>query len=293
VKYATRKLRSPIKWHGGKSYLARRIIALFPSHRVYVEPFAGGLSVLLNKPQTGREVVGDLNTSLINFWVTLRDHPSLRERLDETEYNASSFASAKEQAENSCGIACAWAFLVRNRMSRGGLGKDFAWSERLRGKRRAGGPVPGELNAWDTIRSELPGIVERIQDVEIYGYDAVQLIRSEDAPGVLFYCDPPYCHETRTHKKAYAHEMSLDQHAELLSVLKNCQGKVILSGYANPLYDDVLVGWNRHIFEMPNHSGQGKTKQRRVEVLWESPAPQLGQPRPVKPLDGQMELFGE
>ena len=31
---------------------ARRIIARFPGHRVYVEPFAGGLSCLLNKPRS-------------------------------------------------------------------------------------------------------------------------------------------------------------------------------------------------------------------------------------------------
>ena len=41
-----KKLRSPLKWHGGKSYLARRIIALMPPHKTYVEGFAGGLSIL-------------------------------------------------------------------------------------------------------------------------------------------------------------------------------------------------------------------------------------------------------
>lgn len=38
-----RKAQSVIKWHGGKFYLARRIVALMQSHRVCVEPFAGGL----------------------------------------------------------------------------------------------------------------------------------------------------------------------------------------------------------------------------------------------------------
>src|SRR5207248_1650852 len=36
---------SPLKWHGGKHYLARRIVALMPRHLHYCEPFFGGGSV--------------------------------------------------------------------------------------------------------------------------------------------------------------------------------------------------------------------------------------------------------
>ena len=39
----------PLKYHGGKRYLAKRIIALMPEHITYVEPFFGGGSVLLHK----------------------------------------------------------------------------------------------------------------------------------------------------------------------------------------------------------------------------------------------------
>jgi hypothetical protein len=42
-----RFLRPPLKTHGGKRYFARRILARLPDHRAYIEPFAGGLSVLL------------------------------------------------------------------------------------------------------------------------------------------------------------------------------------------------------------------------------------------------------
>src|SRR5215211_4183993 len=77
----------PLKWHGGKSYLARRIVALMPRHLHYVEPFAGGLAVLLARDpadprlwagDTGNtrgvsEVVNDLDGRLTNFWRVLRD----------------------------------------------------------------------------------------------------------------------------------------------------------------------------------------------------------------------------
>lgn len=45
----TSSLSQPLKWHGGKHYLAQKIIDLMPKHLHYVEPFGGGLAVLLNK----------------------------------------------------------------------------------------------------------------------------------------------------------------------------------------------------------------------------------------------------
>ena len=49
-------LRPPVKWHVGKRYLARRIVGNFPPHKVYLEPFGGGASVLLNKTPAAVEV---------------------------------------------------------------------------------------------------------------------------------------------------------------------------------------------------------------------------------------------
>ena len=63
----------PLKWHGGKYYLAARIVALMPQHKHYVEPYAGGLSVLLAKDPDGvSEVVNDLHGQLTNFWRVLQ-----------------------------------------------------------------------------------------------------------------------------------------------------------------------------------------------------------------------------
>ena len=76
----------PLKWHGGKSYLARRIVGLMPRHLHYVEPYAGGLAVLLARdPDDPRmwlgdtsdergvsEVANDLDGRLMNFWRVVR-----------------------------------------------------------------------------------------------------------------------------------------------------------------------------------------------------------------------------
>src|SRR5271165_2298935 len=78
------EMNLPLKWHGGKYYLASKIVRLMPSHVHYVEPFFGGGAVLLarepNEPELWlfphkgvSEVVNDINGLLINFWRVLQD----------------------------------------------------------------------------------------------------------------------------------------------------------------------------------------------------------------------------
>jgi DNA adenine methylase len=261
------KLRPAVKWHGGKAYLAREIVPRMPAHAVYVEPFAGGLSVLLNKPRSAREVVGDLNGDLMGLDRCLQDQPeALIGRLSTTPYTPQSFTWSLEPGTNDDQVTAAARFIVKHRFSRGGLGKTFAWSERLRGGQ------PGDKNAWATILKQLPRIAARLEGVEMHHADAIELIRRHDGAATLFYLDPPYLPESRTARKIYAHEMSSDDHAELLGAIAQVRGMVILSGYRSALYDHALASWERHEIEKPNNAGQGKTKERRTEVLWLNPA---------------------
>jgi DNA adenine methylase len=92
---------------------------------------------------------------------------------------------------------------------------------------------------------------------------------------VVHYCDPPYLHSTRTHRKAYALEMTTDQHADLLALLRTVRGSVLLSGYRSTLYDAELSDWHRVDWERPNDSGQGRSKGRRVECLWTNRRPSV------------------
>jgi DNA adenine methylase len=255
------KLRSPLKWHGGKSYLARRIIALIPPSRAFAEHYAGGMSVGLNLEPVACHLANDIDPDLIHFWRQLRANEGggLLDAILEQPYSEPTFLEALDRPGN------ALAFLVRNRMSRGGLGKTFAWSGRTRGGR------PGDLNAWETFKAELPAIVARLASIELTCRDGLESIRAADdahGPDVVHYCDPPYLPSTRSHPRAYSREMTVDQHLAMLAALRGVRGAVLLSGYRSDLYDAELAGWHRVDFDMPNHSGQGRSKQRRVECLW-------------------------
>ena len=98
---------------------------------------------------------------------------------------------------------------------------------------------------------------------------ALEVIRREDGPGTLFYCDPPYLHETRATAREYgALEMTEADQRELLELLLQVEGKVMLSGYPSALYDKALSGWNQHTFDIANHASGARAKGRQTEVLW-------------------------
>jgi DNA adenine methylase len=64
----------PISYIGGKRTLAKKIIALFPEHTAYVEPFCGGAQVLFQKEPSKVEVLNDLDGEIVNFFRVCQAH---------------------------------------------------------------------------------------------------------------------------------------------------------------------------------------------------------------------------
>ena len=125
---------TPIKWHGGKHYLATRIIELMPEHIHYVEPYFGGGSVLLHKNPIGvSEVVNDICGELMNFWRVLRSDDTLHEfaRIIQTiPFSKPEWELYKLRGSTS--VREAVNFFVRCRKSRAGQCNEFAHITRNR-----------------------------------------------------------------------------------------------------------------------------------------------------------------
>jgi hypothetical protein len=70
-------LRAPFPWFGGKSRAAPLIWQHLGNVKNYVEPFAGSLAVLLQRPEDGHtETVNDRDCFLANFWRALSEDPA-------------------------------------------------------------------------------------------------------------------------------------------------------------------------------------------------------------------------
>lgn len=103
---------------------------------------------------------------------------------------------------------------------------------------------------------------ERLKEAQIENTDALTLIERYNDENTLIYCDPPYLQELRK-KNMYKHEMSNEQHIELLKVLKASKSKIILSGYDNDLYNSELHDWTTTEKETTAQMGL-----HRTEKLW-------------------------
>lgn len=265
------KLTPPLKWHGGKHYLARRIVELMPPHVHYVEPYAGGLSVLLAKdPEGVSEVVNDIDRDLTNFWRVLAcpaRFPAFVRTMQATPYSECEWEDAQGYSSLfTSSVTCAVGFFIFCRQSLAGRMTSFAPLS----KRRTRRGMNEQASAWLNAVEGLPAIHERLMRVAIRCAPALQVIAQEDSPDTLFYLDPPYLAETRSAPDVYTHEMTEADHIQLLTALGKVKGKVMLSGYRSELYDDfaTAAGWSRHDFNLPNNAASGSAKDRKWEALW-------------------------
>ena len=257
--------RSVLRYHGGKWRLAPWIISHFPEHKIYVEPFCGAASVLLRKPRVDNEIINDLDGDVINLFRVLRD-PEDSQQLQgllfltpfAREEYTESFAFSAEPVER------ARQLIVKSFM---GFGGDAIYKEKNRGyfrDRRKGSSPP--CKDWATYPEEIRLFCERLRGVTIEHRDAKEVMWHYDSEDTLFYVDPPYLLNTRTHGRAYQFEMTVEEHVELASFLSQCKGMIVISGYPSELYEHLYSSW-----DVVSRNAIGEKASRKVECLWISP----------------------
>ncbi len=125
--------------------------------------------------------------------------------------------------------------------------------------------MSGVVSRWLGGVEALADIGTRLIRVQIENRPALDLIRLYDSKQTLFYCDPPYLHDTRGDSSAYGFEMVEAEHVALANVLVHCKGKIAISGYRNRLMDKLYKGWRR--FDAASKQCHS-IKKMRQECLW-------------------------
>jgi len=300
--------RPALRYYGGKWRLAPWIINHFPIHRIYVEPFGGAASVLLQKPRSYAEIYNDLDREVVNVFSVLRDPATaveLEHLLRLTPFSRDDFNAAYELCDDPIEQARRTIF-----KSFAGYGSDsihrrkasdssFKFKEHSNmftapcgfNNRPSMHPAPtgfrcdahrsGTMPAhdWANYPDHIYSFVERLQGVVIENRPAAKVIKCFDSKDTLFYVDPPYVKSSRRRKDhGYAHEMSDEDHEQLASQLHGVQGMVILSAYPCELYNRLFHDWRKYERKSTSQNGDpGK------EVLWIS----LNVP------EQQFQLFGD
>ncbi len=256
-----------------------------PPHRVYVEPFCGAASVLLQKPRCHAEIINDLDGEIVNLFRVLRDPKSaarLIELLELTPFSRDEYEEAYTLSDDP--VENARRLIYR---SFAGFGNGSATRSKGRSGFRvtkADGSYRNYPRDWADHTKAMAAIVARLRGVVVENIDALDLITQLDHADTLHYCDPPYVFATRTKKACamYRHEMSDDQHIALAECLHGLKGMVMLSGYSSALYDTLYSGWKRFEF-----SARADQNLKRTECVWLNPAAAARRPQ------GNLQLADE
>jgi DNA adenine methylase len=254
-------------WYGGKYSHLDWLLPLLPLTHHYCEPFGGSAAVLINRPPAPVETYNDIDGDVANFFRVLRDQKeALIEAIGLTPFSREEFEVAIEESSDSLtDLERARRFFIRARQVRTGLAQTASsgrWAH-CRLTSRAG--MAGAVSRWLGSVEGLPEIAQRLLRVQIENGPAIEVIRRYDSKKTLFYCDPPYPHDSRGDSNAYRYEMTDEEHRELARILHDVQGLVAISGYHSPLMDELYEEW--YCTDAPVkkvHSVKGL----RQEVLW-------------------------
>ena len=254
-------------WYGGKYSHLDWLLPLLPETMHFCDVFGGAAAVLINRNPAPVETYNDLDSELVTFFRVLRDQKeALIEAIGPTPFSREELARAcTEPTADLSDLERARRFFVRARQVRTGLAQTASagrWAHCLLTS-RAG--MAGAVSRWLGSIEDLSAIAQRLLRVQIENAPALEILARYDSSETLFYCDPPYVHDTRGDSKANGYEMTNSDHRALAQTLNSIKGKVALSGYHGPLYDELYHNWWR-IEAGPKlcHS----VKKERTEILW-------------------------
>lgn len=257
-----------IRYPGAKWQLASWIIDHIPTHHTYVEPFFGSGAVFFNKPVSPSEYINDLDGEVVHLFRTLREQPeALAAAIELTPWAREEYELSYDLADTTDPLERARRTIVRHWQAYGGTAHRGTYRSGWRHSGPQGGATKNVTRQWEGVPDRIRATAARLRHAQIECLPAVTLLGRINGPDVLAYVDPPYLGKTRKWKRFYAAEMFDEaSHTELLETLIDFQGLVLLSGYGNELYDDMLADWAR-----VERRAAAEKGQERTEVLWINP----------------------
>jgi len=223
-------INSPFRYAGGKFYARKLILAHIPRHTTYFEPFAGGGSIFFAKNKVEFNQLNDIDTELVNVYLTIRDNPnelinflkkrSLKESRIPNSYSEGVFLgeplpATKElhgffkhiyKPQNNIERAGRWFYLNRTSFSGIMNTHNMYWGY--------GDKYSMQPKNWpqNIIRTS-----HKLKGVNITSSDFETVIDNADDNAFLF-IDPPYFNADQD--KFYQHSFSKKDHFRLVECLK-------------------------------------------------------------------------
>lgn len=268
--------------YGGKHYMLKHLLKYLAPHEKYVEVFGGTAKLLFAKDPSPIEVYNDIDGDFYNFFKVLQDD-DLFEKFYKlcicTPYSREIFYECRESLKNEeDNVLRAWEFFVIARQCFSGRYKSPSWARCLTQSCRN---MPLHVSAWISSIEKLQDVHARMMSVMVENIDFRNIIIDIDSSDTLFYLDPPYVKSSRKGNDKYRYDMEDLDHKDLVNILLNIKGKVILSGYRNDIYKELEDnGWSREEYSITsfaagrtddtglNKKGAVLLNQQRLESIY-------------------------
>lgn len=255
------QLKTPIAYYGGKQQMLKYILPLIPEHEQYVEPFIGGGAVFWAKVPSKYETINDKDNHIINFYLVIKNKfDELYKLVDHTlqsEYQYKLSAQILKGEIEATDVEKAWALWVNLNLSFNHiLLSGFCFGKSLKKTPRIFYKKQNFIN-----------LANRLEKVEIFCRDALDVIQIKNAENTFMYIDPPYFNTNMGHYKGYSEE----DFKNLLELLSKAKFKFLLSCYPSELLEEYIDKnkWNIISKEMSLSASPIKngTRKKKTELL--------------------------
>lgn len=265
------ELHAPFPYIGGKRRVAKKVWAALGNPRVYVEPFAGSLGVLLGRPRMRNDMiehVNDLDGHVANFWRSARLHPQrVAEAFDlpPVEWELQAAARALNESRESIGRRLA----EDEKWCDPELAGRWAWRMSVAALPKANVTTLGkEVGGTEVVDGPavMFGLQQRLRRVRVYSGDWKRTIERASAARIgqaAFFLDPPYGASIRT-EALYAVESDVADECGRWAAQHHYH-RIVVAGREGE-HDETLRGWRTATWKSVGMGGSFS------ECLWISPA---------------------
>ena len=251
-------IRPPLRgWLGGKSRLVKTIVPLIPEHKCYAEVFAGAAWIMFSKPESKVEVLNDYNSEIVTLYRVLQHHlEAFIQQFKWMLISRQTFHRFWEMMpETMTDIQRAVRFFYIHRNCFGGrmTSPSFGYATTCAPK----------MNLL-RIEEELSAVHLRLSQAYIEHLPYADMIQRYDRPHTFFYLDPPYVN----HENDYGKDMfNRDDFACIAGLMKNLQGKFLMSINNDPLIHSLFSQFNIIKVQTQYSTGRHKGKNKNVTEL--------------------------
>lgn len=234
-------VKSTLRYYGGKSWLAKHLISLFPedyTYTTFVDVFGGGAHVVTQKAKTTRiEVFNDKDADLANFMLIMAGDQREELKCRLRALPTSRYLFEKWQDE--------W-FSGKRPSSDIERAVRYYYIQRMKIV-----PHPNEKSGFRSSKVKCPArdyqnsinnidrFADRFREIIIEKKDFRDIIDMYDSPSTFFFADPPY----RNNEHLYSGAFQRQDHIDLSKRLADIQGKAMVTYYAHPLILDLYKDW--------------------------------------------------